>query len=149
MAKVTRFGAEHFMIRFGAALFLVFATYNPIEPYSYVEWALAPLLGIQDGTSFSVLKGFIGLLLIIGWTIFLRATHRSLGPFGLALAVAFFVLLFWLMFDRGWLSLEKPDMITWLILIAVAGIMALGMSWSHIRRRMSGQLDVDDVEEEN
>jgi hypothetical protein len=29
----------------------------------------------------------------------------------------------------------------------LAAIMATGMSWSHIRRRMSGQLDVDDVDE--
>src|SRR5690606_37528124 len=146
MAAIARFKFRHFLIRFGAALALVFATYNPVEPYSYFEWALAPLLNLGEGTAFSVFKAFVGLLLVVGWTIFIRATSRSLGPFGLSLAIAFFVLLFWLMFDRGWLSLENPDVISWLVLIAVAGIMALGMSWSHIRRRMSGQLDVDDVE---
>ncbi len=144
---VSRFKSQNFLVRFIAALVLVFATYNPIEPLSYYEWALAPVLGMSEGSSFSVLKAFIGLLLIIGWSIFIRATHRSLGAVGLIFAVAFFVLLFWLLFDTGLLSLDRPDMITWLVLIAVAGIMALGMSWSHIRRRMSGQLDVDEVDD--
>ena len=26
-------------------------------------------------------------------------------------------------------------------------VLATGMSWSHIRRKMTGQIDVDDVEE--
>ncbi len=144
---VSRFKTKHFFIRFVAAIVLVFVTYNPVEPYSYYEWALAPLLGTAEGSSFSVLKAFIGLVLIIGWAIFIRATQRSLGAIGLTLAVAFFVLLFWLLFDRGILSLDNPDVIKWLILIAIAGIMAVGMSWSHIRRRMSGQLDVDETDD--
>ncbi|GJL82745.1 MAG: hypothetical protein DHS20C01_23790 [marine bacterium B5-7] len=144
---VTRFKTQHFLIRFGLALVLVFATYNPLGLLSYYHWALAPLFGGADGASFDVFKALVGLILIVGWTIFIRSTQRSLGAFGLALATAFFVLLFWLFFDRGWLSLDNPDVITWLVLIAIAGIMALGMSWSHIRRRLSGQLDVDDVEE--
>jgi hypothetical protein len=45
------------------------------------------------------------------------------------------------------LSLDNPDVISWLVLISIAGIMALGMSWSHIRRRMSGQLDVDETDD--
>ena len=144
---VSRFKTQHFLIRLAAALVLVFATYNPVEPFSYYEWALAPLLGTAEGSPFSVFKAFLGLVLVIGWAIFIRATQRSLGAIGLTLAVAFFVLLFWLLFDQGILSLEKPDMISWLVLIAVAGIMAVGMSWSHIRRRMSGQLDVDETDD--
>jgi Family of unknown function (DUF6524) len=30
----------------------------------------------------------------------------------------------------------------------VATILAIGMSWSHVRRRLSGQADVDDVDED-
>ena len=33
------------------------------------------------------------------------------------------------------------------VLIALSLIMGVGLSWSIIRRRLSGQLDVDDVEE--
>ena len=144
---ISRFSFRHFLIRFLAALALVLATFNPISPYSYYEWSLAPLFGMQEGSPFSVLKAFIGLLLLIGWVIFVRASSRSLGPFGLVLAAAFFLLLFWLLFEQGWLSLDNPDVISWLVLISIAGIMALGMSWSHIRRRMSGQLDVDETDD--
>lgn len=140
----TRFNAQSFLIRLIAAVVLVFATYNPIEPYSYYEWALAPLF---SGGAFSVFKAFVGLILIIGWAVFIRATHRSLGVVGLILATAFFVLLFWLLIEQGWLSLENTNVLTWLVLIALSGIMAVGMSWSHIRRRMSGQLDVDETDD--
>ncbi len=144
---VTRFKSHHFVIRFVAALVLVFATYNPIDGWSYYDWALEPVLGFSEGTPFSAFKALLGLILIIGWAIFIRATHRSLGPLGLVLAVAFFVVLFWLLIDQGWISLDNTNVLTWLILIALAGVMAVGMSWSHIRRRMSGQLDVDETDD--
>jgi hypothetical protein len=34
-----------------------------------------------------------------------------------------------------------------IILIALSLVMGVGLSWSIIRRRLSGQLDVDDVEQ--
>jgi hypothetical protein len=30
--------------------------------------------------------------------------------------------------------------------VVLSGILAIGVSWSHIRRRITGQVDVDDVE---
>jgi hypothetical protein len=35
----------------------------------------------------------------------------------------------------------------WIGLVMVATILAIGMSWSHVRRRLTGQADVDDVDE--
>jgi hypothetical protein len=139
---VSRFKAHHVLIRFVAALVLVCATYNPIDPWSYYHWALASL--IEDAGSFSVFKALVGLVIAIGWIIFLRATQRSLGFFGLVLATLFFGLIIWLLIQQGWVGLDNTGALTWLILIALSGIMSLGMSWSHIRRRMSGQLDVDE-----
>ena len=144
---VTRFKSQHVLYRFIAALILVFATYNPLDSWSYYGWALAPLLQLSEGTPFSVLKAFVGLILIIGWAIFARATQRSLGTIGLIFAVSFFALLFWLLIEQGWVSLDNTNVLIWLVLIATAGIMAVGMSWSHIRRRMSGQLDVDETDD--
>ncbi len=140
---VSRFKSQHILYRFIAALVLVFATYNPLA-WSYYDWTIAPLLGMSEGTEFSVLKALAGLIVIVGWAIFIRATSRSLGAIGIIFAALFFFLLFWLFFDQGWISLDNSSVLAWLILIALAGIMALGMSWSHIRRRMSGQLDVDE-----
>ena len=128
-------------LRFLFALVLVLATYNP-EEYSYYHW------GIKNISDFSVLKLFVGIVLLIGWVIYLRATMRSLGPVGLILALGFFGTMIWLMIDYGIISADSAKVITYLVLIVASAILMTGMSWSHIRRRMSGQLDVDDVEED-
>ncbi len=36
---------------------------------------------------------------------------------------------------------------TWIGLVALATVLGIGLSWSHVRRYLSGQSDVDDVEE--
>jgi hypothetical protein len=33
----------------------------------------------------------------------------------------------------------------WVGLLVLAAVLAMGMSWSHLRRQMSGQADVDEV----
>lgn len=130
------------LIRFLVALVLVLSTYNP-EGYSYVEWALLKL------PEFSILKGFAGVVLIIGWTVYLRATLRSLGAFGLLLATAFFGTLIWLIVDWGIVPADSVRAVTYIILIVCSLILATGISWSHIRRRISGQVDVDEIEDKD
>jgi hypothetical protein len=87
-----------------------------------------------------------GIVLLIGWTIYLRATARSLGIFGLLLAAAFFGTILWLVIDWGLVHVDSVTAITYIILVILCGILAIGISWSHIRRRMTGQVDVDEVE---
>ena len=129
------------LLRFVFAVVLVFATYNPSD-YSYYSWVADSL------PEYSVLMIFAGVVLLIGWTILLRATLRSLGPFGLVLAVAFFGVLLWLVVDVGLVPANSAKAITYLILIALSGVLATGVSWSHVRRRISGQADMDDVDED-
>lgn len=128
------------LLRFVFAVVLVFATYNP-SSYSYYDWVVGTL------PEFSAVVVFAGIVLLIGWTILLRATLRSLGPFGLVLAIAFFGVLLWLVVDVGLVPADSTQAITYLILVALSGVLATGVSWSHIRRRVSGQSDVDDVDE--
>ncbi len=128
-----------FLLRFVAAIALVFSTYNP-EGYSYYHWVKDNLPAIEP------LMIFAGIILLIGWTIFLRATARSLGPFGLLLALAFFGTLIWLVVDWGLVPADSVRAITYITLFVICGILATGISWSHIRRRMTGQIDVDEVE---
>ncbi|MDH3714740.1 MAG: DUF6524 family protein [Gammaproteobacteria bacterium] len=128
------------LARFVFALALVFATYNP-SAYSYYGWVAGEL------PEYSAFMIFVGIVLLIGWTILLRATLRSLGPFGLLLAIAFFGVLLWLVVDVGLLPADSTQAITYLILLALSGVLATGVSWSHVRRRVSGQADVDDVDE--
>ena len=144
MAKST-FSANSYWVRLAMAIALVFATFNPLDPYSYFYWAVKPLFSGLD--SFSAIKGLVGIVLIIGWTIFLRATMRSLGTFGILLAVSFFGLLLWLIVDKGWIDGTNQHVMVWLILLALSCVLATGVSWSHIRRRITGQVDVDDTDE--
>jgi hypothetical protein len=144
MAKA-KFSTGNYLVRLLIAVALVFATFNPIQPYSYFYWAVNPLL--SDMGSFSILKGLAGIVLLIGWTIYLRATSRALGVFGILLAVAFFGLLLWLIVEQGWVGIENRETITWLVLIGLSGVLSIGLSWSHIRRRMTGQLDVDETDD--
>ncbi|VAW79235.1 hypothetical protein MNBD_GAMMA12-437 [hydrothermal vent metagenome] len=125
-------------LRFLSALLLVFLTYNPSE-FSYYHWGIIQL--IDD---FSIAKVFIGIVLIIGWAIFLRATSRSLGKMGLILTTGFFVTLVLLLQQLGF-KVTSLEGIVYVVLVVLAAIMTVGMSWSHIRRRLTGQVDVDEM----
>jgi len=131
---------QGFFIRFIFALLLVFLTYNP-SGYSYVGWLK------NSYSDFTPLLGIAGISLIIGWVIYLRATMRSLGVVGLILAIAFFAMILWLLIDWGLLGSAKGTILNWVIPFLISAILAVGISWSHIRRKISGQVDADDVDE--
>ena len=132
---------QGFFLRFLFALLLVFLTYNP-SGYSYSHW-------LQNSFSdFGPLLAIAGISLIIGWVIYLRATLRSLGMIGSNLAGLFFAAIIWLFVDWGWLALSNVTVMSWVVLVVFSAVLAIGISWSHIRRKISGQVDADDVDEE-
>jgi predicted neutral ceramidase superfamily lipid hydrolase len=126
-------------VRFLTALFLVFASYNP-SSYSYYHWV------VNRGDSSLPLLLIAGIALLIGWIIFLRATMRSLGLLGIILVLALLTCFVWLAIDFNIVSLGSRVFVN-LVLVICASVLAIGMSWSHIRRRMSGQTDVDDIDQ--
>jgi hypothetical protein len=128
-----------FFLRLLAAIILVFSTYNPSE-WSYYHWVTNNLSDLNP------LMALAGITLLIGWAIYLRATARSLGIIGLLLAAAFFGTLLWLVIDWGLVSADSITAITYIILAILCAILAVGISWSHVRRRMTGQVDVDEIE---
>jgi hypothetical protein len=127
-------------LRFAAATLLIFATYNP-EGYSYYHWAVA------NWSEFDPIKALTGVVLLIGWSIFLRATARSLGTFGLVLALAFFATVVWALVYYGLIQADSRRTITYLTMFVLAGVLTAGLVWSMVRRRLSGQVDVDDVDD--
>lgn len=133
--------AQGVLIRFLFAVVLVFCTYNP-EGYSFYHWV------IKDFSQITPMKVLSGLVLLIGWIIYIRATLRSLGAVGLILASAFFGTLIWLVIDWGLIPTDNLKIMSYLILFVLCAVLAIGISWSHIRRRISGQVDVDEIEEE-
>ncbi len=134
------FKAVGLLWRWLFAALLVYGTYNPTD-YSYASWIAA------DQTEFGPVVALVGVALLIAWIIFLRATFLSLGWLGIVLGGAFFGCVIWLLVDLGWLSLDSGSAISWVALLLLSFILAIGMSWSHIRRRLTGQVDVDEKDD--
>mgnify|MGYP001549508498 CR=1 FL=1 len=126
-----------FAFRWLAAFALLAATYNPTE-MSYVRWAT------KNWTEQLPLAVFIGLVLLVAYVLFLTAVLRGIGTVGVFLVVAVLAALVWVLYDFGWLSLENPTANTWIALIMLSIVLAVGMYWGILWRRMSGQLEVDD-----
>lgn len=127
-----------FLWRFIATLALVLLTYNPSD-FSYVGWLRAASPENPLGPEHFV----VGVGLLIGWVILLAATHRSLGTFGLILGAALLGGVVWLLTDIGWLNIETVSSATWVALVCIAALLAVGLSWSHVWRRLTGQFEVD------
>ena len=132
------FQFSSFLIRFFIALVLVFVSFNP-SGYSFFHSVTQQLFPLP------VLL-LVGVVLLIGWVIFLRATLRSLGPIGITLSVALFACLVWVAIYYNVLSVGSTIFV-YIILVVVSAVLGIGMSWSHVRRRMSGQADIDDVDQ--
>lgn len=135
-----RFGWDSLGWRFLLALAVVFASYNP-SGWSFWHWGAAEPLALTPG------KAIAGVVLVIGWVILLRATLRSLGGFGILLAGALFGCVVWGLLHWGVVPRESTTAIRWLAQLVIVAVLTAGVSWSHVRRRISGQYDIDDVDE--
>ena len=134
-----RFGPLEFLARVAFAVGLVLVTYNP-SGTSYVDWILP---GLQPDMP---LKALAGIVLLIGYVICIRATLRSIGLVGVVLAAALLGSAGWVLVDRGILAVSNPGMLQWLILAGTGVVLGIGLSWSHVRRAVTGQADMDDVD---
>ncbi|MEQ6247426.1 DUF6524 family protein [Sulfitobacter sp. HNIBRBA3233] len=128
-----------FLLRWLGAFLLLAATFNPTE-YNYVQWVRS--YGHMN-LSIAVL---IGLILLVGYIIYLRASLRSIGILGMMLVAALVAALIWVAADLGLINLDNPSFNLWLGLVVLSLVLAIGLSWSIVRRTLSGQADVDDVD---
>ena len=135
-----RVGAGGIALRILFATALVLVTWNP-SGHSFVTWALAHAAG---ETAYVALAG---VTLLILYVIFVRATLFSIGTLGVVLAAAFLGALVWVLNDAGLLDLDQGATSLWVAQICIGIVLGIGMAWSHIRRRLSGQVDVDDVDD--
>jgi Family of unknown function (DUF6524) len=133
----TEFSVSSFLARWLFAAVLVFGTYNPTE-YCYFNWIWS------KGTEIGPVIALAGVVLLIAWIVFLKATLESLGLLGIVLGGALFGCVIWWLIDIGLLHPDSTTAFTWIILLVLSLILAAGMSWSHIRRRLTGQVDVMD-----
>jgi hypothetical protein len=128
-----------FLIRLLFAFVLLAATYNPTE-WNFVHW------GMANYATQLPLTVLFSLILLVGYIIYLRATLRSIGMFGMLLVLAVAGTLLWVLYDQGWIDLADPTFNTWLVIAILSLVLAIGLSWSIVRRKLSGQADVDDVD---
>lgn len=129
-----------FLLRWGFAFVLVAASYNPTS-WNFWHWAS------ENYASSLPLTMLFALLLFTAYVIYIRATLRSIGGFGMGLILAIFAALVWVLVDIGVLSLKNSALNTWLGILALSLVLAIGLSWSFVRRALSGQYDVDDADE--
>jgi hypothetical protein len=122
----------------------VYGTYNP-EGVSYFHWTILPLVRGEGIASLGAGKVVVGLLLLIGWTVFLKATRRSIGLVGAGLVLALGGALIWLLVEQGIIAPRGVRAISPLALIVVSLVLAIGLSWSAMSRRLTGQMDTDEV----
>ena len=104
MEKLTFAG---FLLRAAFALALVLLTFNP-SGYSYAHMLQAGFPAVTP------LEAVLGVVLLIGWFVFLRATLSSIGPLGMVLALALFAALIWLIVSWGWVKLSNTGAIVWI-----------------------------------
>ncbi len=133
-------GPSGFLGRWILALVLVLGTYNPTG-FSYVGWVFG------ENSEFGPVMAIVGLLLLIGWIFIVKTTFDAIGWLGVTLGGALFAAIIWLLVDIGWISLESTGLLTWISLIIISLILAAGMSWSFFKRSLTGQINVDDVED--
>lgn len=139
-------GGLGILLRLVLALVLVYATYNP-EGLSFYHWTILPLRQATT-LSFSAIHPFkflAAVALLVGWIVFLKATQRSLGLKGVVLALALFGGIVWSMIYLDVFSPRGARAISHIVLIVIALLLATGMSWSHLSRRLTGQIDTDEV----
>lgn len=131
--------------RIAAALVLVLATFNP-SGTSFYHWALAPLFSppLPEGYPHPGML-VVGLVLLMGWLFAVQATRRSIGAPGAILGVAFCAALVWLLARWNVVSLDSSSTLTWIGLVVTGLLLGVGMTWSHFTRRVTGQVDTDDV----
>jgi hypothetical protein len=127
------------LFRWLGAFVLLAVTFNP-TPWNYVRWVQA---NWADQMPLAV---FLGLLLAVAFMVYVVATLRSIGALGVMVIAAIFGAGLWVMIDWGMLSLDNSAFNTWLALIALSLILGIGLSWSILRQRLSGQASVDEIE---
>ena len=123
------------LLRMLGAIALVLLTFNPTG-HSFYHWLSEPPAGITP------LKAVAGIALLIGWLGCLRTAFVSLGTVGLVLGAALLGALVWLLIDLGWISVSSSTSIAWVVLLIVGILLGLGLSWSLLRARATGQVEV-------
>ncbi|HET9337847.1 MAG TPA: DUF6524 family protein [Casimicrobiaceae bacterium] len=123
------------LVRILFAVILVLATWNPAG-VSYVQWALI------DTSSFDATKALVGVVLLAAWILCVRATWVSLGLMGVVLAAVVIGVFVWWLVSVGIVATDQRTF-AWVVLVAVGVVLGIGMGWSLLRQKATGQVETD------
>ncbi len=123
------------LVRLVFALALVLATYNPTG-VSFYHWITAPPTGV------TAVKAFAAVVLVTGWIVCLRTAYVALGLLGLVLGAAILATFVWLLIDMHVLKPTGSTAMVWIGLVIAGLVLGIGLSWSLIRARATGQIEV-------
>jgi hypothetical protein len=127
------------LLRWLGAFLLLAAIFNPTR-WNYVTWART------NWADQMPLIVFTGLILAVVAMVYLVSTMRSIGILGAIVIVAIFAAGLWVLTDWGLLGLQNSALNIWLGIFALSLILGIGMSWSILRQRLSGQQTTDEVD---
>ncbi len=122
-------------VRIVLAVALVLATYNP-SGHSFYHWLTDAPAGV------TAVKALAGVALLIGWVVCLRTAFVALGWLGMFLGGALLAALTWVFVDMKWIDIGQSTTIAWLALLILGTVIGLGLSWSLVRARLTGQIEV-------
>ncbi|AWK86926.1 DUF6524 family protein [Azospirillum thermophilum] len=126
-----------YLVRLLIAMLVIFGSYNP-SGYSYYHW-----LHVEIGDW--ALKLFVGLVLLILFYLQIRAMWRSMRFVGTTTLSAIIATSVWLASDLGLVDLSDDTARILVVQVALAILLGTGFCWSHIRYRLSGQVDSENI----
>ena len=113
---------------------VVFASYNP-SGHSYWHWAT------EAGGSVS-LKVLAGIALFSLLAAIVRMAFVSIGYVGIAFVLSLIMASMLFRAGLGWLVFEDIRITQVTILLWISTVLGIGLSWSFLQRRISGEKDV-------
>jgi hypothetical protein len=117
------FSIGGFAWRIAFALALVLLTFNPAG-WSYFRWIRG------NFPAFTPAQAVLGIGLLV-------------------LMAAFTAALVWLFVSWGWLDIGNATTMAWVVLVSLGLILGVGMSWAIVRRELTGQASVDEIDDNN
>jgi len=122
--------------RVAFAVALVLITWNP-SGWSYVDWAL------RDRSAFDAVKAFVGVLLLGGWIFCWRSAWVSLGAVGIVLVAALLATVVGMLLQFHLVEPGSTQTLLWIVLVAIGIVLGVGLAWSKVRQRATGQVEAD------
>ncbi len=119
---------------------LLSATFNP-TPWNFVRWSQANFSSQMPLTLLARVDAG-------SWLHDLRRGHVAIhrGDRRCADLRDLSVAPIWLLYDWGVLTLRNASLNLWLAISCAVDVLGIGLSWSILRQRLSGQATVDEVE---